>query len=188
MGDIESGLTCLEAAARAVNTDTRTTTWSSYPCGTWWPRERSRISARPRRELSQPRGADRGHRRADDATRTAEQGKRVAEASPLPDAKYYYMFESGGQGLAGYRDYILGESAGVARGLSPDFGRISSCSTANMWPRFRAALDVGPRARLAQGEELFALTLRRVDVEVARGPCQLVRVYPSTPSWRRGWR
>ena len=57
--------------------------------------------------------------------RTAEQGKRVAEElRPFLTAKYYYMFESGGQGLAGYRDYILGEAAGVARGLSPDFGRI----------------------------------------------------------------
>ena len=57
--------------------------------------------------------------------RTAPGGRAVVERiRSFLSPTYYYMFEAGGQGLAGYRDYILGESAGIARGLNPDFGRV----------------------------------------------------------------
>jgi hypothetical protein len=57
--------------------------------------------------------------------RTPEGGRQIAQdLGPFLTPKYYYMFESGGQGLEGYRGYILGEAAGVGRGLNPDFGRI----------------------------------------------------------------
>ena len=56
--------------------------------------------------------------------RTPSGGAQVAaKLGPFLTSKYYYMFE-GGQGLASYRSYILGEAAGVARGLSPDFGLV----------------------------------------------------------------
>ena len=57
--------------------------------------------------------------------RTPEGGRKVASSlTPFLSGKYYYMFESGGQGLTGYRDYILGDAAGIGHGLNPDFGRI----------------------------------------------------------------
>ena len=57
--------------------------------------------------------------------RSAEGGAEVAQAlRPFLSDRYYGMFTSGGQGVAAYRDYILGERAGVARGLNPDFGLI----------------------------------------------------------------
>lgn len=57
--------------------------------------------------------------------RTPSGGREVAaRLTPFLTAKYYYMFEAGGQGITSYRDYILGARAGVARGLNPDFGRI----------------------------------------------------------------
>ena len=57
--------------------------------------------------------------------RTAEGGRSVAaEVRPFVSTKYYYMFEEGGQGLADYSAYILGDEAGIARGLNPDFGRV----------------------------------------------------------------
>ena len=57
--------------------------------------------------------------------RTPEGGAEVAQAlRPFLSERYYGMFASGGQGVAAYRDYILGKRAGVARGLNPDFGRI----------------------------------------------------------------
>ncbi len=57
--------------------------------------------------------------------RTPEGGSVIADRlGPFLSQKYYYMFESGGQGLNNYRSYILGDTAGVARGLNPDFGRI----------------------------------------------------------------
>jgi hypothetical protein len=51
-------------------------------------------------------------------------GEIAVRLEPFISEKYYYMFESGGQGLTRYRSYILGASAGVARGLNPDFGRV----------------------------------------------------------------
>lgn len=57
--------------------------------------------------------------------RTAEGGRAVAERlRPFLTAKYYYMFDAGGQGMDGYRSYILGSRSGIGRGLNPDFGRI----------------------------------------------------------------
>ena len=57
--------------------------------------------------------------------RTPEGGQKVASIlTPFLSGKYYYMFESGGQGLTDYRNYILGDDAGIGRGLNPDFGRI----------------------------------------------------------------
>jgi len=57
--------------------------------------------------------------------RTPKGGRAVSDQlTPFLTAKYYYMFEAGGQGIASYRDYILGETAGIARGLSPHFGRV----------------------------------------------------------------
>ena len=57
--------------------------------------------------------------------RTPEGGQEVVSSlTPFLSEKYYYMFESGGQGLTDYRNYILGNAAGIGRGLNPDFGRI----------------------------------------------------------------
>ena len=56
--------------------------------------------------------------------RTPQGGRALAEQlQPFITDKYYYMF-AGGQGLKSYRDYILGDKAGVGRGLNPDFGTI----------------------------------------------------------------
>ena len=41
---------------------------------------------------------------------------------PFVTSKYYYMFDAG-QGVKGYRDYILG-AGGIAGGISPDVGRV----------------------------------------------------------------
>jgi len=57
--------------------------------------------------------------------RTSEGARSVAaQVRPFLSAKYYYMFDEGGQGISDYRAYMLGAEAGIARGLSPDFGRI----------------------------------------------------------------
>ena len=57
--------------------------------------------------------------------RTPEGGQKVAkQLIPFLTPKYYYMFEEGGQGLSNYRSYILGDTAGIGKGLNPDFGRI----------------------------------------------------------------
>jgi len=56
--------------------------------------------------------------------RTPQGGSAVAkQLEPFITDKYYYMF-TGGQGLKSYRDYVLGNQAGVGRGLNPDFGAI----------------------------------------------------------------
>ena len=56
--------------------------------------------------------------------RTPSGGRAVAKRlEPFLTSKYYYMFAEG-QGIEGYRSYILGDAAGVGRGLNPDFGRI----------------------------------------------------------------
>ena len=56
--------------------------------------------------------------------RTPQGGQAVADQlRPFITDKYYYMF-AGGQGLESYRDYVLGKTAGVGRGLNPDFGTI----------------------------------------------------------------
>lgn len=60
-----------------------------------------------------------------DQLRTPEGGRAVVDQlHPFLTPKYYYMFEAGGQGITDYRNYILGDTAGIARGLDPDFGRL----------------------------------------------------------------
>ena len=57
--------------------------------------------------------------------RTPDGGRQIAQqVAPFLTPKYYYMFEENGQGLKSYRDYILGDIAGLGKGLNPDFGRI----------------------------------------------------------------
>ena len=57
--------------------------------------------------------------------RTPSGGQQIAEQlKPFLTTKYYYMFEANGQGITSYTQYILGNTAGVGRGLNPDFGRI----------------------------------------------------------------
>jgi len=57
--------------------------------------------------------------------RTPAGAKKIAsKLKPFLSPKYYYMFEDGGQGVESYSSYILGEGAGIARGLNPDFGLI----------------------------------------------------------------
>ncbi len=46
----------------------------------------------------------------------------VAELNPFFTPNYYYMFD-GGEGVEGYRNYLLGPH-GILKGLSPDFGKI----------------------------------------------------------------
>ena len=60
-----------------------------------------------------------------DRLRTPDGGRQIAQqVAPFLTPKYYYMFEENGQGLKSYRDYILGDIAGLGKGLNPDFGRI----------------------------------------------------------------
>ena len=55
--------------------------------------------------------------------RTAETAQRlVEELRPFLNTDYYYMFDQG-EGVDGYRDYLLGPD-GIGGGISPDVGRV----------------------------------------------------------------
>jgi hypothetical protein len=72
--------------------------------------------------------------------RSPEGGRVVADQlNAFLTPKYYYMFDAGGQGITDYRNYILGDAAGIARGLDPDFGRIEL-----MFDGIRVAAFVDP--------------------------------------------
>ena len=55
--------------------------------------------------------------------RTVESAQSVVnELRPFMTTDYYYMFDQG-EGVAGYRDYLLGPH-GIGGGIAPDVGRV----------------------------------------------------------------